>query len=165
MTSGLQANIYLNNRKDLAKKGWKGQSPPVLSVQKLKKFKNEFDLWDINEKPDEIDVSKLPKLEEYVGKGFDKIQHVTHMDVNSQQFPHIDDDLCVNCGKCYMTCLDSGYQAIKFNSQSHKPEITKDCTGCGLCFAVCPVPGALLFYDRTLDYVPNRGEEYFEPRI
>lgn len=165
LTSGLQANIYLNNRKDLAKKGWKGQSPPVLSVQTLKKFKNEFDLWDINEKPDEIDVSKLPKLEEYVGKGFDKIQHVTHMDVNSQQFPHIDDDLCVNCGKCYMTCLDSGYQAIKFNSQSHKPEITKDCTGCGLCFAVCPVPGALLFYDRTLDYVPNRGDEYFEPRI
>ena len=55
----------------------------------------------------------------------------------------ITDDLCVNCGKCYMTCLDSGYQAITFDTKTHKPIITQDCTGCGLCFAVCPVPGAL----------------------
>ena len=22
----------------------------------------------------------------------------------------IDDDMCINCGKCYMVCNDSGYQ-------------------------------------------------------
>ena len=64
-----------------------------------------------------------------------------------------------------MTSLDSGYQAIKFNASTHKPEITPDCTGCGLCFAVCPVPGALIFKDRHLDYSPNRGDEYFQARI
>lgn len=80
-----------------------------------------------------------------------------------QKFPFINDDLCVNCGKCYLTCLDSGYQAIKFDTHTHKPEITKDCTGCGLCFAVCPVPGALLYEARPKDmpYQPNRGDQYF----
>ena len=79
-----------------------------------------------------------------------------------QKFPIIYDDLCVNCGKCYMTCLDSGYQAITFNDKTHKPEITADCTGCGLCFAVCPVPGALEYGPRptNYDYRPNRGTEY-----
>lgn len=47
-----------------------------------------------------------------------------------------------------MTCLDSGYQAITFDAKTHRPQITQDCTGCGLCFAVCPVPGALLYGPR-----------------
>ena len=49
------------------------------------------------------------------------------------------------------------------------PEVTDDCTGCGLCYAVCPVPGALnlvklLFYfnlgrkiPRKTPYTPCRG--------
>ena len=110
-------------------------------------------------------LKNLPRLKDLKGLGLGRIEHVTAMDQDNQQFPKIDDDLCVNCGKCYLTCLDSGYQAIKFNQDSHIPEITKDCTGCGLCFAVCPVPGALLFYDRTLDYAPNRANEYFEAKI
>ena len=37
--------------------------------------------------------------------------------------------MCINCGKCYMTCNDSGYQAIKFDPVTHLPEVTVDCTG------------------------------------
>ena len=167
LTTGLKANIYLNHRNDLIQKGWKGQSPPTLDMQKLKKFKNDYGLWKEGEEGIQLDPKKVPKLIDLKGKGQVRIEHVTSMDNSPQlqQFPHIDDDLCVNCGKCYMTCLDSGYQAIKFNSGNHKPEITKDCTGCGLCYAVCPVPGALIFKDRHLDYHPNRGDEYFEPRL
>jgi dihydropyrimidine dehydrogenase (NADP+) len=165
LVTGLKANMYLNYRQDLKKKGWKGQSPPVLSMQKVKKYKNDFDIWAKDEVSDNIDVKRIPKLKDTMGKGLERKEQISQMDSTNQQFPHIDDDLCVNCGKCYMTCLDSGYQAIKFNKQSHKPEITADCTGCGLCYAVCPVPGALLFYDRTLDYSPNRGDKYFEAKI
>lgn len=38
--SGLRALLYLSQRKDLIERGWKGQSPPVLKTQKLKKFVN-----------------------------------------------------------------------------------------------------------------------------
>lgn len=37
--------------------------------------------------------------------------------------------MCINCGKCYMTCNDSGYQAITFDPETHLPKITDDCTG------------------------------------
>jgi dihydropyrimidine dehydrogenase (NADP+) len=48
-------------------------------------------------------------------------------------------DLCINCGKCYMACNDSGYQAITFNPETHIPTVTDDCTGCILCVSVCPI--------------------------
>lgn len=55
-------------------------------------------------------------------------------------------DLCKACRVCVETCpkhcleLGSvinalGYQAVRFDSE--------DCTACGLCFYVCPEPGAL----------------------
>jgi len=37
--------------------------------------------------------------------------------------------MCINCGKCYMTCNDSGYQAIRFDADTHLPVVTTDCTG------------------------------------
>ncbi len=37
--------------------------------------------------------------------------------------------MCINCGKCYMTCNDSGYQAIRFDPETHLPRVNDDCTG------------------------------------
>lgn len=47
--------------------------------------------------------------------------------------------MCINCGKCYMACNDSGYQAIKFDPETHIPKVTDDCTGCDMCLSVCPI--------------------------
>lgn len=45
----------------------------------------------------------------------------------------------MNCGKCYMACADSGYQAIEFDAKTHRAHVTDDCTGCTLCVSVCPI--------------------------
>ena len=42
----------------------------------------------------------------------------------------IDPEMCINCGKCYMTCNDTGYQAIEFDAETHLPKVKNDaCTG------------------------------------
>ena len=56
----------------------------------------------------------------------------------------IDEEMCINCGKCYMTCNDSGYQAITFDPDTHLPHVTEDCTGCTLCVSVCPIIGVTI---------------------
>lgn len=38
-----------------------------------------------------------------------------------------------------MACADSGYQAIDFDSKTHRAHVTDDCTGCTLCLSVCPI--------------------------
>merc|ERR1719461_2796143 len=48
--------------------------------------------------------------------------------------------MCINCGKCYMTCNDTGYQAISFDEETHLPKVNENsCTGCTLCYSVCPI--------------------------
>lgn len=66
-------------------------------------------------------------------------------------------DMCVNCGKCYMVCNDSGYQAITFDRNTHIAHVTEDCTGCTLCYSVCPIPECIQMVPRTTPYKPKRG--------
>ncbi|WAR22885.1 DPYD-like protein [Mya arenaria] len=66
-------------------------------------------------------------------------------------------DMCINCGKCYMTCNDSGYQAIVFDPETHLPKVNADCTGCTLCLSVCPIIDCIKMVTRTTPYVPKRG--------
>jgi len=69
----------------------------------------------------------------------------------------IDNELCINCGKCYMTCNDSGYQSIKFDKDTHLPSVTDECTGCTLCLSVCPIPECISMVPRKIPYIPIRG--------
>ena len=112
-----------------------------------------------------VDISKVPSLKKIKKSGLKHLLPINEMDKSSPVFPVIDHDLCVNCGKCYLTCLDSGYQAIEFLKETHKPVITPDCTGCGLCLAVCPVPGAIDYIQRPFPYKTIRGDNNFEVKI
>ena len=71
--------------------------------------------------------------------------------------------MCINCGKCYMACNDSGYQAINFDSKTHLPKVTKDCTGCTLCLSVCPIIDCIKMVPRETPYIPYRGVSVSEP--
>ena len=66
-------------------------------------------------------------------------------------------DMCINCGKCYMTCNDSGYQAISFDAETHIPEVTDECTGCTLCVSVCPIIDCIQMVPKMKPHEPKRG--------
>ncbi len=80
-------------------------------------------------------------LQEIVGFSLSKIGSYSNLDNKQQVVAVVDEEMCINCGKCYMTCNDSGYQAITFNAKTHLPIVTEDCTGCTLCASVCPIIG------------------------
>ena len=81
----------------------------------------------------------------------------------------IDPEMCINCGKCYMTCNDTGYQAIQFDPETHLPKVNEaDCTGCTLCYSVCPIIECIKMVPRKDLYQPKRGIELGEawkPRL
>lgn len=104
---------------------------------------------DIQSKP-----SKLNDLISYSNKNIGPYQS---LDNKQQVVALIDEDVCVNCGKCYMTCNDSGYQAISFDSKTHMPRVNNsDCTGCDLCVSVCPIIDCITMVERTTPYEPKR---------
>ena len=54
-------------------------------------------------------------------------------------FPVFDYELCNGCGRCYISCMDGGHQAIRFDPETRKPLlIGSKCVGCHLCRLVCP---------------------------
>ena len=80
-------------------------------------------------------------FQDVIGVALSRIGTYGRLDNKQQAVAVIDEDMCINCGKCYMTCNDSGYQAIQFHPETHLPHITEDCTGCTLCVSVCPIIG------------------------
>jgi len=143
LKSSLQANLYLLSRKDLYNKGWRGQVPPP-NFQKLK--------------TKTVNAPKVPSLLNLVGTKLNHISPITNMTRNEYLAPIINEDKCLQCGRCYLACSDSGYQAIKFDGYNTFPKIIeKDCTGCAICHSVCPVEGAIDMVPRTEPYEINRG--------
>jgi dihydropyrimidine dehydrogenase (NAD+) subunit PreA len=55
-------------------------------------------------------------------------------------FPVIDKNLCIGCGRCYISCRDGGHQAIEIDPETRIPRlIGAKCVGCHLCREVCPM--------------------------
>ncbi len=45
---------------------------------------------------------------------------------------------CVGCGRCYISCMDGGHQAIEFDPGTRRPKLNwRKCVGCHLCRLVC----------------------------
>lgn len=107
--------------------------------------------------PSPATVTPLSKV---VGVAVPRIGTYTDLDNKQQMVALIDEEMCINCGKCYMTCNDSGYQAITFDAKTHLPHITADCTGCTLCVSVCPIVDCIKMVERTIPYVPKRGIDF-----
>jgi len=145
LTSGLKALIYLRERKDLKEKGWIGMNPP-------EDFTREYQAPG-----QQLDISKLPKIDDLRGAAMKHCTVVSKMDVNSRMRPSIDNETCIKCGRCFTACLDSGYQAIEMCPKTHDIKITPRCTGCGLCTHVCPTH-AMKMIPRKLPFKVDRGD-------
>lgn len=104
--------------------------------------------------------SKVPSIKEVLGDALPRVGTYKHLDNTKQVVALIDDDMCINCGKCYMACADSGYQAIEFDPESHIPHVTDDCTGCTLCLSVCPIIDCISMVPKTIPHVIKRGLRY-----
>ncbi|CAG0887949.1 unnamed protein product [Cyprideis torosa] len=185
LCSGLKALLYLKTLPGTSE--WDGQSlptpvhhkgKPVEPIPGLEKALPNFgpfekqrerlldeklrkvDLLNTEDEPKRlvrIPVGPSPSVKALIAKALDKIGAYQDLNNKEQAVAKICQDLCINCGKCYMTCNDSGYQAIEFDPETHLPFVTDNCTGCTLCLSVCPIIDCIKMVDRTTEYIPCRG--------
>ncbi|MFH4983836.1 hypothetical protein AB6A40_010545 [Gnathostoma spinigerum] len=181
--SGLKALLYLSKIRELNE--WNGQSPPVPIHQlgksvlsknahlpffgEYRKVRQKLDKGVIKNHDllgkDQLSITTrpcyhadtIPTIQEIVGSALIRIGSFNELDNEQQKVAVINDDLCINCGKCYMTCNDSGYQAITFDKTTHQAFVTDNCTGCTLCYSVCPVPECIQMVPRKTPHIVNRG--------
>ena len=80
----------------------------------------------------------ITDLKQLVGEELPNIVLPTDLDRETMVFPKFEHDKCIGCGRCYVSCMDGGHQAIAFGEDRRPKLIGKNCVGCHLCRLVCP---------------------------
>uniref|UniRef100_A0A8V1A411 Dihydropyrimidine dehydrogenase [NADP(+)] n=1 Tax=Gallus gallus TaxID=9031 RepID=A0A8V1A411_CHICK len=132
------------------------QRKKIIAENKMK-LKEQGTAAVLPEKKHFIPKKPIPAIKDVIGKALQYIGTYGELCNTEQVVALIDEEMCINCGKCYMTCNDSGYQAIQFDAETHLPTVTDSCTGCTLCLSVCPIIDCILMVPRTTPYEPRRG--------
>lgn len=52
----------------------------------------------------------VPVFQDVIGKALQHLGTFGELSTLEQVVAVIDEEMCISCGKCYMTCNDSGYQ-------------------------------------------------------
>ena len=80
----------------------------------------------------------IVELKKLVGEELKNIVLPHDLDRETMVFPKIDREKCIGCGRCYISCMDGGHQAIAFGEDRKPRIIGQKCVGCHLCKLVCP---------------------------
>ena len=73
------------------------------------------------------------------GIALDSVSETTDgLERDTVVFPRFNPDKCIGCGRCMISCMDGGHQAISLDSRRRPKLNGKKCVGCHLCILVCP---------------------------
>ncbi len=107
---------------------------------------------------DYMNDRNIESLEEICGKAAEKLVDPSEFDIRYQVVSVIDEEKCIGCGQCYISCQDGANQAIIFDHEKRKASVDeKRCVGCTLCKHVCPVWDCITY--KTVDTLmtPHAG--------
>jgi len=103
-----------------------------------------------------LDEKGIASAMDLVGKSVHKYTEWGQLNLNYKVVADIDDDKCINCNKCYISCEDTAHQAIKMvpepvgSAHPYRLEVdAKACVGCNLCYEVCPVDAITMVPQNT----------------
>jgi dihydropyrimidine dehydrogenase (NAD+) subunit PreA len=104
-----------------------------------------------------MDEKGYTSIDQFRGLSVPNITRWEELDINYHIIAKINQDKCIHCGLCYITCEDTSHQSINiekgtpYNTYSIKEE---ECVGCNLCKIVCPVEECISME------VHRKGDEY-----
>ena len=87
---------------------------------------------------------------DFQGRALPTLTDWQYLNLNAISKAVIDQDKCIECGRCHIACEDTSHQAITAVKDGVRHFEVKDeeCVGCNLCVTVCPVPECITL--RTL---------------
>ncbi|MBX2878767.1 MAG: NAD-dependent dihydropyrimidine dehydrogenase subunit PreA [Granulosicoccus sp.] len=104
---------------------------------------------------DWMDDKGYTSIDQFTGKATPNVKDWQELNLNYISKAVIDQDLCIQCGRCHIVCEDTSHQAITatVNGQRKYEVIEDECVGCNLCVSVCPVDSCISMQQRgTADY-------------
>jgi len=86
-----------------------------------------------------MDEKEMGSTSQLVGRAVPNISDWQNLNLNYVTKARIDQDLCIQCGRCYAACEDTSHQAIATSEDRVFTVKDDECVACNLCVNVCPV--------------------------
>ena len=108
-----------------------------------------------------MDEMGFTSVDQIVGKAMPTVSDWRYLNLNHISKAVINQDSCIQCGRCHIACEDTSHQAISHTKDSKRYfEVKEDeCVGCNLCVNVCPVPECITMRDLTPGEVDLRTQK------
>ncbi len=92
-----------------------------------------------------MDRAGYKTLDDVIGRAIPNVSDWKNLNLNYVTKAVIDQDLCIQCGRCHIACEDTSHQAItnEVNGERRFEVIDEECVGCNLCVNVCPVENCI----------------------
>jgi dihydropyrimidine dehydrogenase (NAD+) subunit PreA len=88
-----------------------------------------------------MDAKGFDTIQAFKGRAVASVKDWGQLNLNHVEKARINQDTCIQCGRCHVVCEDTSHQAITAtkNGKRHFEVMDSACVGCNLCVAVCPV--------------------------
>lgn len=106
-----------------------------------------------------MDEKGYASVDDFVGLAVPRFTEWQHLNLDYVAKARIDQDLCIQCGRCHIACEDTSHQAItrEKDGKRHFEVIDAECVGCNLCAIVCPVEDCITLVPLTEGVDPRTG--------
>ena len=92
-----------------------------------------------------MDEKGYERVEDFVGLASRNVTEWQYLNLNYVTKARIDQDSCIQCGRCHIVCEDTSHQAITAtkDDQRYFEVINAECVACNMCVNVCPVENCI----------------------
>ncbi|MFO1253618.1 MAG: NAD-dependent dihydropyrimidine dehydrogenase subunit PreA [Inhella sp.] len=92
-----------------------------------------------------MDEQGYKTLDDFKGLAVPSVKNWNQLNLNYVEKAVINQDSCIQCGRCHIVCEDTSHQAIfaQKDGKRHFEVNEAECVGCNLCVSICPVPNTI----------------------
>ncbi|MBL9059508.1 MAG: NAD-dependent dihydropyrimidine dehydrogenase subunit PreA [Mangrovicoccus sp.] len=99
-----------------------------------------------------MDQKGFTRVSDIVGRAVPNVTDWQYLNLNYVAKARINQEMCIQCGRCFAACEDTSHQAIAMLPGRKFEVIEAECVACNLCVNVCPV-------EDCIDMVPLKAGE------
>jgi len=92
-----------------------------------------------------MDEKGYTSTQQIIGRAVPNVTDWQYLNLDYITKARINQDACIQCGRCHIACEDTSHQAITAlkDGRRHFEVVEAECVGCNLCVNVCPVDGCI----------------------
>jgi len=115
---------------------------------------------------DWMDQKGYTSVDQFIGKAVPNASDWQHLNLNYIAKAKINEDLCIECGRCHIACEDTSHQAITnmVDGVRKFEVIDEECVGCNLCVNVCPIENCITMEPMAPGSIDPRTKKVVEEK-